>query len=186
MIRFAILFTLPFVLSACMSTRSEPGAPVAEAAPIARTASAGLAAQLAADLDWRSRYDPATLDQVEEDMRRLALRLAAPPEPAPEPEPLAADPEGGQSLMHAIHLASYRNEQNARSGWQSLQALFPDLMLDRQARLEEADLGSRGVFLRLKAGPFLTGAEAEAACAQVVAAGGWCDVTDFTGRPMDP
>ncbi len=152
--------------------------------PVANTPGAQMAFRLAADLDRRSRQDPESLDRVEDDMRTLALRLAAPPEPAPESDPLAPDPEGGVSLFHAIHLASYRAEEHAVSGWDSLQALFPGLLASRPARLEEADLGSRGVFLRLKAGPFDTETEARTACRQIEAAGGWCAVTDFTGRDL--
>lgn len=182
MIRFSLIILLGLSLTACMTTRQEPAAQVVS--PIADTPGAQLASRLAADLDWRSRHDPASLDNVEDIMRTLALRLAAPPEPAPEPDPVAPDPEGGISLFHAIHLASYRSEEHAASGWLSLQALFPDLLAMRTARLEAADLGSRGVFLRLKAGPFDTEASARSACQQIEAAGGWCAVTNFTGRAM--
>jgi len=127
---------------------------------------------------------PDTLAAVEDEMRTLALRLAAPVEPLPEPDPVAPDPVGGISLFHAIHLASYRVEGNAVAGWTSLQMLFPDLLASRQARLEAVDLGARGEFLRLKAGPFDTQADARAACAVIEAAGGWCAVADFTGREL--
>lgn len=182
MIRSSLIILLGLSLTACVTTRQPPASP--ESAAVADTASARMAARLAADLDQRSRHDPASLDRVEDEMRTLALRLAAPPEPAPEPDPLAPDPEGGVSLFHAIHLASYRNEVHAASGWLSLQALFPDLLASRTARIEDADLGSRGVFLRLKAGPFDTETLARSACQQIEAAGGWCAVTDFTGREM--
>jgi hypothetical protein len=139
---------------------------------------------LATELDYRARHDPAALQAVEAEMRALALRMAAPSEPEPEPEPLAPDPEGGTSLMHAVHLASYRDEGHARAGWQTLQGLFPELLGVRQARLQPADLGSRGVFLRLKAGPFDTAAAAQQACAAIEESGGWCAVTDFTGQSL--
>lgn len=186
MIRISVILGLSLALSACVTTSRDVESVVVERMPVAATPAAEIAALLSADLDRRSRYDAASLAAVEDDLRRLAVRLAAPPEPEPEPDPPAPDPVGGESLMHAIHLASYRTQQNAVAGWQSLQALFPDLMLDREARIESADLGSRGVFLRLKAGPFLTGAEARAACAEIEAAGGWCAVTDFTGQLLTP
>ncbi|MEE2525150.1 hypothetical protein V0U79_02145 [Hyphobacterium sp. HN65] len=182
MMRFVIFLALSAGLSACMTTREEP---VAQA-PVADTHGAIVAAQLASELDYRARYDPAALEAVDNEMRALALRLAAPAEPPPEPDPIAADPDGGISLMHAVHLASYRDEANAVSGWMMLQGLFPDLFGDRMARIEEADLGSRGLFLRLKAGPFDTAADARLACREVEATGGWCAVTDFTGRPLEP
>ncbi|PIW27671.1 MAG: hypothetical protein COW29_10960 [Rhodobacterales bacterium CG15_BIG_FIL_POST_REV_8_21_14_020_59_13] len=182
MIRFSLIILLGLSLTACMTTRQSPVVPAM--ASVANTPSAQMASRLAADLDRRSRQDPASLDRVEDEMRTLALRLIAPPEPALEPDPVVPDPEGGVSLFHAIHLASYRSEEHAISGWASLQALFPDLLTSRTPRLEEADLGSRGVFLRLKAGPFDTAAAARSACLQIEAAGGWCAVTDFTGRGL--
>lgn len=182
MIRSIFIILLGLSLTACMTTRQEPVSPAEM--PVANTPAALMASRLAVDLDRRARHDPASLDRVEDEMRTLALRMAAPPEPAPEPDPVAPDPAGGVSLFHAIHLASYRAEEHAASGWESLQALFPDLLASRMARLEEADLGSRGVFLRLKAGPFDTAAEAGSACVQIEAAGGWCAVTDFTGRAL--
>lgn len=178
----AIILGISAGLSACMTTREEP---VVET-PIANSQEAIVAAQLASELNYRARYDPQALDAVEAEMRALAVRLAAPAEPPPEPDPIAADPEGGISLMHAVHLASYRDEANAVSGWLMLQGLFPDLLSDRSARIEEADLGSRGLFLRLKAGPFDTADQARTACREVEATGGWCAVTDFTGRPLEP
>jgi len=180
MIRPALIMLLLLPLAACMTTREN--APVEQ--PVARTQSAQTAAMLAADLERRARHDPASLEPVQDEMRTLALRLAAPAEPPPDPDPVAPDPDGGVSLLHAIHLASYRVEENAVSGWRSLQSLFPDLLADREARLEEADLGSRGVFLRLKAGPFDTAEAARLACRQIEAAGGWCAVSDFNGRPI--
>jgi hypothetical protein len=182
MIRSGLIVFLGLSLSACASIGREPALP--SPTPVASSSAAQMAARLAADLDNRSRQSPASLEAVEDEMRRLAVRLAAPAEPLPEPDPVAPDPVGGTSLFHAIHLASYRVEGNAIAGWESLQMLFPGLLASRQARLEAVELGSRGEFLRLKAGPFDTRADARSACAIIEAGGGWCAVTDFTGRDL--
>jgi len=182
MIRIGLIFLLGLSLGGCVTMGGEAPAPTQS--PVSQTPSAQMAARLAAELDRRSRHDPAALDAVQDEMRTLALRLAAPPEPLPEPDPVAPDPEGGTSLFHAIHLASYRVEENAISGWEALQTLFPALLASRSARLEEADLGSRGMFLRLKAGPFDNADDARVACQEIEAAGGWCAVTDFTGQHL--
>ena len=58
----------------------------AEAAPVADTQGAMIAAHLAAELDYRARYNPEALDAVDAEMRALVLRLAAPSEPPPEPD----------------------------------------------------------------------------------------------------
>ncbi|WP_420432046.1 hypothetical protein [Hyphobacterium sp.] len=180
MIRIATILFLGIGLAGCVTTREEAPA----ALPVAATPAAAIAAHLAQELDYRARHDPAALDSVDAEMRALALRMAAPPEPDPEPEPLAPDPDGGVSLMHAVHLASYREEAHAAAGWRTLQELFPDLLGVRQARLQETDLGSRGVFLRLKAGPFDSAADAADACHAIEESGGWCAVTDFTGQSL--
>ncbi|GJL96405.1 MAG: hypothetical protein DHS20C06_02220 [Hyphobacterium sp.] len=182
MIRSGLLILLGLSLTACASIGRDPA--LRAPTPVASSTAAQMAARLATDLDNRSRQSPASLEAVEDEMRRLALRLAAPVEPLPDPDPVAPDPVGGTSLFHAIHLASYRVEGNAIAGWESLQLLFPDLLASRHARLEAVELGSRGEFLRLKAGPFDTRADARTACVTIEAAGGWCAVTDFTGRDL--
>ncbi len=52
-----------------------------------------------------------------------------------------------------------------------------------QARTELVHL-EQGDFLRLKAGPFDTRADAQALCAQAQAAGLWCQTTHFTGAAL--
>ncbi|MFP4519583.1 MAG: SPOR domain-containing protein, partial [Oceanicaulis sp.] len=80
-------------------------------------------------------------------------------------------------------LASYRRREHADPGWAQLVARHPELA-GREARLSRASLGERGVFLRLKAGPFDTPAAAAAACDALKARGDWCSVTDFTGEAL--
>lgn len=84
---------------------------------------------------------------------------------AAEPGRLAPPPDmtGGSSLMHAIHLASYRREDMARRGWAELRARYP-VLADLDARLELAHIPGQGDFLRLKAGPFDNGGAAREAC----------------------
>lgn len=96
----------------------------------------------------------------------------------------APDLTGARSLLSAVHLASYRNPQNAEAGWRELQADAPDALAGLEARLAEADLGERGVFLRLKAGPLDSPDAAAALCARLEAAGHWCSPVDFGGRPL--
>ena len=88
-----------------------------------------------------------------------------------------------RSVLNAVHIASYRNRDNAVAGWAELVAKHSSLSrLD--ARLVEADLQERGLYLRLKAGPFDTPEAAQALCVDIRAQGLWCAPTDFTGQPL--
>lgn len=104
---------------------------------------------------------------------------------AAEPGRLAPPPDmtGGSSLMHAIHLASYRREDMARRGWAELRARYP-VLADLDARLELAHIPGQGDFLRLKAGPFDNGGAAREACGALSPSGQYCQATDFTGRML--
>ena len=103
------------------------------------------------------------------------------PSPALRPAP---DLNGARSVLSAVHLASYREAGNAAAGWSQLRAARPDDLAGLRARLFAVDLGARGRFLRLKAGPLDTRAAAEGLCARMNESGDWCAVTDFTGTPL--
>lgn len=94
------------------------------------------------------------------------------------------DMTGARSLFHAIHIASYRREATAQSGWQTLSAMFPEALDGLEPRVEGVDIPGQGYFLRLKAGPFNSAGAAEAACAPFRAAGVWCAPVDFTGETL--
>ncbi|KAA5800967.1 hypothetical protein F1654_12955 [Alkalicaulis satelles] len=97
----------------------------------------------------------------------------------------APDLTGARSVLHAIHLASYRDPAHVRAGWRALRASHATLA-GLEARVTPADLGERGVYLRLKAGPFDTSQAAARACAALQAEGLWCQTLDFTGEPVAP
>ncbi|MGF1463967.1 MAG: SPOR domain-containing protein [Maricaulaceae bacterium] len=90
----------------------------------------------------------------------------------------------GRSLLHALHLASYRTLANAQSGWLELAGEHGDALSRLEPRLERIDLGERGEYLRLKAGPFYTQADAMKACEALAAKGVYCARTDYTGTRL--
>jgi hypothetical protein len=88
-------------------------------------------------------------------------------------------------VLFALHLASYRTESSAEAGWRIISAEAPDPLEDLHPRVELVDLGpDRGVYLRLKAGPLDSRAEAAARCAALVDAGHYCQAVDFEGREI--
>jgi hypothetical protein len=184
LVRLILSASCGLALAACATTAPEP-------APHSSHQEAEALADLLLET---GRSNPARIDSARAEMAALtdALRntpLAQPVEPAPSngdagaPGP-APNLEGARSVMSAVHLASYRRLDHAEAGWRELQEAHPARLAGLHARFVEADLGSRGVFLRLKAGPLDSPAEARALCAQFEADGLWCAPADFTGQHL--
>lgn len=184
--RLSLLAACGFALSACATTAPERQPPAVHPE----------AATLADLLLSTGRTDPARIDAARAEMAALNEALlrrpeaeAAPIEPQAsqaayvEPGPMP-DLEGARSVMSAVHLASYRMADHAGSGWRELQAEHSGLLSGLEARLARADLGERGVFLRLKAGPLDSLDAARALCARLEAAGAWCAPSDFNGERL--
>jgi cell division septation protein DedD len=96
--------------------------------------------------------------------------------------PPPALPEA-RSLMHAVHLGSYRSAERALDGYNEIRAKAPLAMAALQPRVERVDLGpKKGIYERLKAGPFASRAEAQSLCAQLRTTGQYCVPADYTGR----
>ncbi len=96
-------------------------------------------------------------------------------------EPAAAE----RSVLFALHLASYRTEASAEAGWRIISAESPESLEGLHPRIETVDLGpDRGVYLRLKAGPVDSSADASALCAALIDSGHYCKTADFEGREI--
>lgn len=139
----------------------------------------------------RTRKTPAEGTDGEEPAGLSAPRLAAEaserpvPQLAPAGEPVhgAAAPEvvaAGepvpQSAPYGIHLASYRNEANARKSWKEMQAQHPDLLKGKTPALRSVELGDRGTFVRLIAVPYANSAAARAICRDLRQRAQYCAV----------
>lgn len=115
------------------------------------------------------------------DPLRLEPKAAAPdPEPAEAIEEPAAEEieeeralaDDGESAM--VHLASYYSESAALRGWDILASRHPEALDPRTPVLREVDLGERGIFVRLFAGPLPGEAEAYDLCTALKDAGAYC------------
>jgi len=84
---------------------------------------------------------------------------AAAKAPAPQETQKAALTEG-----FLIQLASLKDKNLVGGEWLRLQKAFPDLLAGKKLVLQSADLGSRGVYHRVRAGYFGDQASATAAC----------------------
>ncbi len=74
-------------------------------------------------------------------------------------------PVVGKTLR--VQIASLRSEQAARDQWARLQKVHDDLLGALAPHVQRADLGARGVFFRLQAGPLADVAAAKMLCVKL-------------------
>jgi len=100
---------------------------------------------------------------------------AAKPQSKPEPreeapavaktEPAAGDAKAG---THYIQLGSVKDRTGAESEWKKLQRDFPTQLGNLSLRVQEANLGEKGIFYRIQGGA-LSQDNAKAVCAAITA-----------------
>jgi cell division septation protein DedD len=84
--------------------------------------------------------------------------------PAPKVAPADAPPVLAAAGAFRVQIGSYRTEAGALSGWKILQTAHDSLLKDLKPTIVSADLGARGVFHRLQAGPLAGRAAADTLC----------------------
>jgi len=104
--------------------------------------------------------------------------LAAQPRPAPPPAAAPpATPAVTPAPRYGAQLGAFRSVANANAAWPKLKARYIDLLNNVPGPLlREVDLGPKGRFVRVMAGPFNTDPEARSLCLEVQARGGFCYV----------
>ena len=153
--------------------------------PVSRTAEDPIAA-IAAGAE-----DAAASEEVESRLASLAaadaemLGTDAPAERAPEPEPApaaatsptpasvsveaparAASATGSPlSGSHVVQVGAFRSNDEAMAQWSRMQSRLGAYLNGKGPDVERADLGDRGVYHRLRVGPFATSGDASAYCA---------------------
>jgi cell division septation protein DedD len=74
----------------------------------------------------------------------------------------------GVAKLYTVQIASYRSEQEASAGWQTLTTEQADLLAKLPHAVAKADLGTeKGVFYRLQAGSFSDRNDAKALCSDL-------------------
>jgi cytoskeletal protein RodZ len=100
----------------------------------------------------------------------VATSLPTAPTPpqtaAVQPAPVVAQIATAPSNVGAfrVQLAAYRSPNAAATGWQTLQTRYEDLLGALESTVVQVNLGERGVFHRLQAGPYTSRATADNAC----------------------
>ncbi|MEK9722688.1 MAG: SPOR domain-containing protein, partial [Rhodospirillaceae bacterium] len=108
----------------------------------------------------------------------LAMRPAQPAPAAmaaqPVSKPMAMEKEAAAKAEEkkmgpqpAVHLASYKSEKQAERGWAQLRRAHGAVLGKLDHEVQRVELGRKGVFFRLKAGPFPDAGAAKSACTQL-------------------
>ena len=85
------------------------------------------------------------------------------PTKEPAPAPVTAAPASG----YLIQIAAVREPERAEAEWARLQRQHADLLRGLRLFVIKADLGEKGVFWRLRAGPFADESQAKSRCADL-------------------
>ncbi len=92
-------------------------------------------------------------------------------------EPVAMEMTMPSGPQPSIHLASYRSTKQAERGWSQLRRAHQKLLGDLGFTVMKIDLGSKGIFFRLIAGPFADKRDAADACRQLKSRRQFCEPT---------
>lgn len=103
--------------------------------------------------------EPVTETETEKPRRLTSL---------PPAEPVARQAAASGKGSYRIQLGAFRAQGDASKAWNDMLARHP-ILAPLDHRIEEADLGEKGVFFRLQAGSFKTRAEARAYCERLKA-----------------
>lgn len=104
-----------------------------------------------------------------------ASQPASTPAPAPQPEPATPAPSAQTASGDwVVQVGSFRSQDQARAQWANLQGKHADTLGDRLADIQEADLGDRGIWYRLRAAGYGSKEAAGQACASLKAGGTDC------------
>jgi hypothetical protein len=79
--------------------------------------------------------------------------------------------------QYAVQISSQRSEAEAQAAFRALQARYPSQLGSRQVLIRRADLGSKGIYYRVRL-PASSLQEATEVCASIKANGGDCFATN--------
>ena len=145
--------------------------PAAEAAPAEPPAQSETQAAIADLAPTQSPDTPAVPPAAE-----------APPA-GQVPTEVASAPSGEAAAPPAategnfVQLSSQRSMEQAQSSFAGMKQQFASVLGPLSADIQEADLGAKGTYYRVRVGPYSTRGEAITVCEQLKAAGGSCIVT---------
>jgi len=96
-----------------------------------------------------------------------------------EAQPAAALPAATQAIPdgYLVQVSSQRSMDQAEASFADIQQQYPSVLGGLKAVIQEADLGDKGIYFRVRVGPWASRDEAIKVCESLKAAGGSCFVT---------
>jgi hypothetical protein len=109
---------------------------------------------------------PAVLPSTTNTVSGAPAAPAIAPSPAIAAVPPASNaPRSGSGGSYRLQLGAVRSEDAAKQEWQRLQKAEPSVLGKLSLMVERANLGDKGIFYRIQAGPIADAAEAAQDCA---------------------
>lgn len=159
-----------------------PSAPVSVAAPAVPPKGLMAAADAVRRLEYLREVDVITPDEYTRERAAIEKSMTPPAGAQSKTTPTPAQAMGATGpaksltgFQPAVHLASYQNQAAAEKGWKALTRTHGALLSKLQPSYERVDLGAKGVFVRLKAGPLPSNNAAKTLCRKLKAKRQYCD-----------
>ncbi|MEE9318082.1 MAG: SPOR domain-containing protein [Rhodospirillales bacterium] len=118
---------------------------------------------------------------------RQAIEGAMQPAP-PKMAPVAMAPAPGEPMAKAssgprpaVHLASYRTRKSANQGWAKIKRANKKLLGGLEHEISRVNLGKKGTYYRVKAGPFKSAKAAKQICRKLKRRRQFCEPTVMEG-----
>ncbi|WP_306250360.1 SPOR domain-containing protein [Parvularcula sp. IMCC14364] len=110
-------------------------------------------------------------DVIEEPVQQVPATQAQPVQTTPVAASAAA---GALAGTHVVQVGAFRSNAEAQGYFSTMQSRFGALLNGISADVQYADLGSRGVYHRLRVGPFSSKSDADSYCARLKQVGQDC------------
>ncbi len=169
-----------------------PSAPVAVANPGRPPQGLLQAADSVRRLELLQEAGLITSDEYARERAAIEGAISPPPPPQPAapvssgtPVPLSSSVAETQAPARlsgpqpGVHLASYRSRKDAERGWSQLRRAHKSALSGLQPEISKINLGKKGVFYRLKAGPLADKAEAAGLCRSLKKRRQFCEVSSI-------
>jgi cell division septation protein DedD len=145
---------------------SAPGAAPAAGAPAAAPAAPPAQAQAAAP---GAPPPAAAPQQAAAAPEQVAAIPQAQPAPKPKPAPKPAAKKAPSSYV--VQVGSRKNQTEALATFADMQQKYPSLLGSYRPMVQKADLGSKGVWYRLRIGPIASKSDASKLCSKLKSQG---------------
>jgi cell division septation protein DedD len=108
---------------------------------------------------------------------RVTMATPAPPRPAPHPPAAAAKPPAARvaaGKAYRLQVGAVRSADAAKQEWERLKRAHSEVLGGLTFSTQRVDLGARGIFYRIEAGPIADAAKAERDCSELKRHGVGC------------